>query len=187
MDYIEQVEKVFNYLKFNLEFDELEKLLNFKKNFNNDLNLIGCFLKDYLILHSIRKNFSNEELYNTFVLYFEENINNKKQILNKIIKFSKYYIMLVFENCDDIEILTSISTINACYCLECYPLVMKIFDKYFENRIERCVLIKKLHNISNLVLEKFENPNSNIDFYNLSEDNNKAVYPIDKIHERAVV
>ena len=187
MDYIEQVEKVFNYLKFNLEFDELEKLLNFKKNFNNDLNLIGCFLKDYLILHSVRENFSNEELYNTFVLYFEKNINNKKQILNNIVKFSNYYIMLVFEKCNDIEILTAISTINACYCLECYPLVMKILDEYFEKRIERCVLIKKLHKISNLTLEKFENPNSNIDFYNLSEDNNKAVYPIYEIHERAVV
>ena len=187
MDYIEQVEKVFNYLKFNLEFDELEKLLNFKKIFNNDLNLIGCFLKDYLILHSVRENFSNEELYNTFVLYFEKNINNKKQILNNIVKFSNYYIMLVFEKCNDIEILTAISTINACYCLECYPLVMKILDEYFEKRIERCVLIKKLHKISNLTLEKFENPNSNIDFYNLSEDNNKAVYPIYEIHERAVV
>lgn len=188
MDYINQIEKLFNYLKFNCEFDELEILLKLKKNFNNDLNLIGCFIKDYLILHHKKTNFSDEDLYKEFVLYFDKNIDNKKQILNNIFKFSNYYLMLVFEECEDVQILSIISTINLCYCLDCYPLIMKIADDYFEQRIDNSCAIKMLQAISSAVLDRFENSKEcNVDFYNVKIDENGTIYSKDKICERVAV
>lgn len=188
MDYIKQTENIFDYLKFNCDFDELEKLIHLKRDFNNDLNLIGCFIKDYLILNHKESNFEDENLYSEFVLYFEQNIENKKEIINNIKKFSKYYLMIVFEQCEDVQILSIISTINLCYCMECYPLIMKILDDYYEKRTDNNSTIRMLQSLSSAVLNKFENINDyNIDFYNVMIDNKGCIYSKDKLCERVAL
>ena len=73
MDYILQIEKIITYLKLNYSPAELLILDVIKRKFNQDFNLLGCFLKDYLILKTA-KNVDDSELYDNFVLYFEENI-----------------------------------------------------------------------------------------------------------------
>ena len=72
MDYIEQTEKLFKFLDFNLEFEQIREIYSIKHQFNNDLNLFGCYIKDYLfIMNGI---FSDDrETYNDFVLFFEKN------------------------------------------------------------------------------------------------------------------
>ncbi len=188
MDYTEFVEKVLSYLKFNLEFEELEKILVLKRSFNNDLNLIGCFLKDYLILKNNNENFEDCELYNKFVLFFEKNKSNKMKILNDIIKFSKYYLMIVFEKSENIEFLSIFSTINLCCCLDCYPLMMKILDDYFEMRINEITAYKMFQSILNVVLDRFESPDDyDIDFYNVIIDKNGSIYSKNKTLERNAV
>lgn len=188
MEFENQVEKIFNYLKFNCEIDEIAKIIEFKRQFQGDLNLVGCYLKDYLILEKIKSNFSDDSLYSEFVLYFEENLECKNEILDKIIKFSKYYLMLVFEECDDVQILSIISTINLCYCMDCYPLIMKILDDLNEKRLASSSAIKMLQAISSTVLNRFENPQDyDIDFYNVTIDESGNIYSnISQIERKAV-
>ena len=70
MDYILQMEKLFKFFEFNLELEQMHILLKIKRNFNNDLNLMGCFLKDYLAIQNSGTITQDENLYNDFVLFY---------------------------------------------------------------------------------------------------------------------
>jgi len=157
MDYILQTEKLFAYLKFNFARSEYTKLERIKRNFNADFNLIGCFIKDFLILKTGNRKIKDSEIYDTFVLYFEENIDNKENILNELKSKSEYYLMIVFENCENPEILSAISTVNLCYCMEAYPLLLQILDDYFNDIVDGNIIIKMLKSLVSIVLYRFEN------------------------------
>ena len=157
MDYILQTEKLFSYLKFNFDQSDYLKIDSIKRKFSQDFNLIGCFVKDFLILKLEKRNIPDEKLYETFVLFFEKNISSKNRILEELNTFGEYYLMLVFENCENPEILSAISTINLCYCMEVYPLLMQILDNYFNDIVDRNITIKMLQSLVSIVLARFEN------------------------------
>ena len=131
MDYVLQIEKLLKYLELNLEFQDMYFVKNLIRRFNNDLNLFGCFLKDFLIITNDGKISNDEEIYNDFVLYFEK--TNFKKTLLKLDDLSNFYLMIVFEECNDEELLSVISTINACFSLQHYPYLMKLMSEYQDN------------------------------------------------------
>ena len=172
MDYILQTEKLFSYLKFNFDQSDYLKIDSIKRKFSQDFNLIGCFVKDFLILKLEKRNIPDEKLYETFVLFFEKNISSKNRILEELNTFGEYYLMLVFENCENPEILSAISTINLCYCMEVYPLLMQILDNYFNEIVDYNTIYSMLKSLVNVVLYDFENTScQKIDFCSITIDN----------------
>ena len=71
MDYILQIEKLFKYFEFNLNLEETRILYKIKRNFNNELNLLGCFVKDYLTIKNSGNVSEDNNIYNDFVILFE--------------------------------------------------------------------------------------------------------------------
>ena len=93
-----QTEKIFKYLDLNIEIEDKITISKIKQIFNNDLNLFGCFIKDFLMIKNPNKTIEDECLYNNFVLYFENVItkNEIKKELLVIYNFEKYYLTIVF-------------------------------------------------------------------------------------------
>lgn len=165
MDYIEQIEKLFKFLDFNLEFEQMRYIYTIKRDFNNDLNLFGCFIKDYLI--AVNGKIPNDKnLYNDFVSYFE---NARLQYdLNKIVSligsYSKYYLWLVFENPEIKELETFINTVNTCCAIDSYPCIMRLIDNFINQKIDGKCFYEMLQFIVDVILERFENPEIEINF-----------------------
>ena len=157
MDYLEQTEKLYKYFEFNLEINLLRKVIDMKHNFNNDYNLIACFLKDYLVVVANKK-IADSSLYDEFVLYFEKEIKllPKEFIINEFIKYSKYYLSIVFEDFTDNDILIAVSTVNACFAIEYYPILMKTMDKYYSNLIDKKQFKALLDSIVDVAIKNFE-------------------------------
>lgn len=165
MDYIEQTEKLFKFLDFNLEFEAVREIYNLKHKFNNDLNLFGCFIKDYLIIVN-NKVSDDDNIYSDFVLYFESARKhyNDKDIINLLLRYSKYYLWLVFEEPEIEELEKPINTINSCFALDLYPCLMKLIDNFINQKIDGKYFSKMLQFIVDIVLKRFENPKIEINF-----------------------
>jgi hypothetical protein len=159
MDYILQAEKICKYLEFNLEAQDIKGIKNtIKKTFCNDLNLFGCFIKDILTLENSGKISDDDYIYNDFVLSFENCKNNNRELnfIEKIIRYSKYYISLVFEECDDRVLMNTITSINSCYSIEYYPFMMELIDNFTIGKIDRISYALMLQLITDEVFRNFE-------------------------------
>ena len=75
------MEKLFKFLEFNLETDKLLVLNKLKRKFSNDLNLLGCFIKDYLIIKTSGFVPDDNEIYDEFIIFFEK----QKETQNKTV------------------------------------------------------------------------------------------------------
>ena len=172
MDYIEQMEKLFKFLDFNLEFEQAREIYGIKHLFNNDLNLFGCFIKDYLF--TVNGKFSDDDnIYNDFVLFFENKKNNS-EIINSIKKYSKYYLWIVFENPVIKELEEAINTINSCFALDVYPYLMKLIDNFINQKIDRNYFFEMIHFVIEEVLKRFENPKIKVNFNQILNFENKS-------------
>ncbi|MBQ8634942.1 hypothetical protein IJ425_02165 [bacterium] len=159
MDYILQTEKICKYLEFNLEAQDMRKIKsNIKKTFCNDTNLFGCFIKDILNHENSGKITEDEEVYNDFVLCFENHKTNKTEIsfIEKIIRYSKYYITLVFEETDNRVLLNTIASVNSCYAIEYYPFLMELIDNFTIGKIDSISFALMLQSITDDVFRNFE-------------------------------
>ncbi len=159
MDYIEQMEKLFKFMEFSLELEQIRGLYSIKRNCNNDLNLFGCFIKDYLTVVN-NKISDDESLYNDFVIYFENAIQNStsEKIVNLLVEYSKYYLWLVFENPDIDELKKPINTINSCFAIDFYPCVMRLIYDYINQKIDGKTFSMMLQLFVEKVISRFEYP-----------------------------
>ncbi len=165
MDYIEQMEKLFKFLDFNLEFEQVRSIYNIKHAFNNDLNLFGCFIKDYLTV--VNNKVSDDcNLYCDFVLYFDEAKSKTKEneIVKSIFNYSRYYLWIVFETPEIKELETLINTVNSCFAMDTYPCIMRLIDDYINQKIDGKYFSQMLQFLLDIVLERFKNPNTKINF-----------------------
>ena len=154
MDYILQAEKICKYLEFNLDTQDIRAIKNtIKKTFCNDLNLFGCFIKDILLLENQDKDY--DDIYNDFVLCYEEK-TDKISFIDKIIRYSKYYVSLVFEECEDRVLLNTITSVNSCYSIEYYPFLMELIDNFTIGKIDRITYALMLQLITDEVFRNFE-------------------------------
>lgn len=176
MDYIEQIEKLYKYFEFNLEFNLMRSLINMKHDFNDDLNLIGCFIKDFLTAKNSGIVSDDEYIYNDFVLYFEKTKEKSNEIVEDIIAYSKYYLGIVFEDFKDKEILNVVSTVNSCYALEYYPHLMKLLDKYYNQKMDVNRFDMMLKFIVEAAIKKLEVDDCEEDIKNLETEINKTVF-----------
>lgn len=156
MDYISQIEKLFKFLELNFDARNMQMLLYIKKRFNNDLNLFGCFIKDFIIVNT-GKIPDDYNLYSEFVLFFAKNSLEKNITL--LDKYSQCYLMVVFEDCDNLDILEAINTVNACYMMEAYPDLMKILFKYYHQKVDIIHIKPLLQSVKDYVIENFGNNN----------------------------
>ena len=163
MEYMDQIEKLYKYFEFNLEIELMHSLIDMKHRFNNDFNLIGCFLKDYLILKTNKKPADDTYLYDEFVMYFENESRAlpSELIVNDIIKYSKIYLSIFFEDFTGENIMIAVSTINSCFALEYYPVLMKIISKYYSGGFTVQNFKILLDSIVDVVLKNFEQMEDN--------------------------
>lgn len=160
MDYILQMEKLFKFLEFNLETDKLLVLNKLKRKFSNDLNLLGCFIKDYLIIKTSGFVPDDNEIYDEFIIFFEKQ-KDKNEIIDEILRYSKYYLMLVFEESDNEFCLNLICVINSCFSMEYFPSVIKLFDDYYYcKKIDGNTFLRVVKLLSDNVIQRFELENA---------------------------
>ncbi len=158
MDYILQMEKIMEYLKLNLDIELMRDILSVKRDFNNDLNLLGCFIKDFLNLENEGKITDDENLYRDFVFCFEKYLNERHliELVSKFKRYAKLYLMLVFEDTKDRVLLTAIATINSCSMIEYYPFLMELTDEYQNNKIDKSHFILMLQLITDMVVANYD-------------------------------
>ena len=181
------MEKLFKFFEFNLELEQMHILLKIKRNFNNDLNLMCCFLKDYLSIQNSGVITQDENLYNDFVLFYEKysTIQNASMIFSQLYDYSNHYLTIIFEETSDDELATALSTINACFALDCYPFLMELIDDYNNKRLDSNSFYMMLQSLVDIVLKRFENPtNYNINLATLGKDINN--YILSNYSERLV-
>ena len=157
MEYINQIECLYNFFNLKLSSEQMKIALDIKKSFNNDLNLLGCFFKDYLILRNPCSIPDDSDIYNELMLCFEFS-SDIDELLDEIKNYARYYLMIVFEDIKHAEIQGIVSMINSCYELDVYPLIMKLFESYHHKKITLNKLIAMLKAIADIVIKKFENP-----------------------------
>ncbi len=169
MDYTAQIEKLFKYFDLSLEFENKVIITKLKQNFNNDLNLFGCFIKDYLTIKCPNKEIEDINIYSEFVIFFENiKIQEKNNELFEFFNYGNYYLTIVFENTNEINLQSTIGVVNSCFALDCYPYLMILQNKLNKKEINKNSYILMLKSISDAVLERFKHPeNSNIEFKNL--------------------
>ncbi len=160
MDYILQAEKLYKFFEFNLELEKMQKTLKIKKLFNNDLNLICCYIKDFLTLENNGQITEDNNIYNDFVLCFEKH-KDKNKFIDRLLEYSQYYITLVFEDTKDKVLLNTIASVNSCFNMEYYPFLMELMDKYINKKIDGISYALMLQFITDTVFENFEKQNEN--------------------------
>ncbi len=158
MDYILQMENLYKFFSLSLSAQNMLAMIKLKKDFNNDLNLFGCFIKDFLTIENSGQIPSDENLYNDFVIYFEKNSLCVDELIKKLKNYSSFYLSIVFEDFENKEILGYIQTINSCFALDVYPYIMKIFYDYYDQKIDDNKLNLMLKFLSDIVIERIENP-----------------------------
>ena len=158
MEYIDQIEKLYNYLECNLQLYLVRSVFKLKHNFNNDCNLLGCFLKDYLTIKNYEKTVDEYNLCEEFISYFEAESSKlpSEYIINDMIKFGNYYLSIVFEDIRNSEISIAASTINSCFAIEYYPILMKIMDKFYSNSITERKLKILSESLVDVVIHNYE-------------------------------
>jgi hypothetical protein len=160
MDYILQTEKILKFLEFNIELEESKAILKLKKIFNNDLNLLGGYIKDFLTIKNDGNISNDNHLYNDFVLCFEKS-KNKSAFIYKLTTFANHYISLVYEDTEDRILLSTIASVNSCFAIEYYPFLMELIDKKLNNKIDRISYALMLQSISDKVFKNFESEKEN--------------------------
>ena len=160
MDYILQIEKLFKYFEFNLNLEETRILYKIKRNFNNELNLLGCFVKDYLTIKNSGNVSEDSSIYNDFVILFENLKENHstKDIIEEFYNYSNYYLKIIFEEVENEKIEFALATINTCDALDSYPILIELFDKFYNQKIDSNYFYMMLQLIMDIVLKRFENP-----------------------------
>ena len=189
MDYILQAEKIIKYLEFNLEFQDIRRIREIIKNiFHNDLNLFGCFLKDFLTIENRGEVPDDDYIYNDFVLCFERQ-KDKQEIsnfLDKISRYTKHYLSLVFEDTHDRVLLSTIASINSCYAIEYYPFMIELIDSFTIGKIDSISYALMLQSISDKVFKNFESDKPfEISLIDLRQELEKIV--LNRKSERLVV
>ena len=167
MDYMVLIEKILKYFDLSLESENKILLFKIKQQFKNDLNLFGCFIKDFLIIKNPEKTIQDNYLYSDFVLYFEQftTQNEKQQALMELSKYSEYYMDIVFEKAQNQTLESTMCVINSCFALDCYPYLMMLMNDFDNEIIDSNSFIMMLKSISDTILNRFENSeNLNLDF-----------------------
>lgn len=170
MDYILQTEKIFKFLEFNLELTQAKAIIKLKKTFNNDLNLIGGYIKDFLTLENNGKISDDDYIYNDFVICFE-NSKNKVSLIEKLTQYAKHYITIVFEETKDRVLLNTIVSVNSCFAMEYYPFLMELMYKFLNKKIDSISYALMLQSITDTVFRNFESEKqANINLFDLRKE-----------------
>lgn len=158
MDYILQIEKLDKYLDFNIEAQDKLLIKQLYMSFNNDLNLVGCYIKDFLTLENNGKISDDEYIYNDFVLCFEKykSVNQEIAFLNKLLEYGEYYLTIAFEDTVDRVLLNAIVSVNSCFAMEYYPFLMELMDKFLNKKIDGISYALMLQSITDTVFKNFE-------------------------------
>ncbi len=161
MEFIEQIERFFDFLKSNLSDFEYESVSVVKEKFNNDYNLIGSYLKDYLTLKNDYLVCEDNKVYSEFVRYFTNCTNTKgtNYFLNDFCSFADYYLVLIFErkfhfSLIDNEILGYIETLNLFFAIELYPYLLEKLDRFLNLKIDRNIFSSVLKLLVDIVVER---------------------------------
>lgn len=173
MDYILQIEKLDKYLDFNIEAHDKLIVKQLFMSFNNDLNLIGCFVKDFLTIENNGKISDDEYIYNDFVLCFEKykNLNQEIDFLNKLLEYGEYYLTIAFEDTVDRVLLNTIVSVNSCFAMEYYPFLMELMDKFLNKKIDGISYALMLQSITDTVFRNFESSKAvNVDLNTLRNE-----------------
>lgn len=114
-----------------------------------DKDKISEFAKHYLITK--RGIWAEEKkMYSTFKLYFDNIDIEKEDILNEILKYSKYFNWFIDENCPDDKLNIIIKELNILKSDDMYSLLLILFDKLYEN--DRETLRKILDLLSDFMI-----------------------------------
>ena len=161
MEFLEQAEKLFNFFELNLSKTNSKLIIDFKNRYNNDYNIIGSFVKDYLTL---KNNFiitKNENIFCDFIEHFYSSVKKigQDETIKDFYQYAKCYLILIFERkfeFDEIdnEIIGYIETINLFFTMELYPYLLEKLYKFLNRMIDRKNFSIMLKFLVDIVVER---------------------------------
>jgi uncharacterized protein with ParB-like and HNH nuclease domain len=101
---------------------------NIEKNTNNK---VSGFIRDFLTLKE-RVIPNRDKVYNSFKKYVQNNYSEKQveDLLKELLKFSKFYNIIINNNDNSKEINKSLKKINNLEVTVSYPFLLEVFEKY---------------------------------------------------------
>ncbi len=178
MDYISQIEKLYSFFNLSLSIKEKQIVFNIKKKFSNDLNLLGCYIKDFLTIENNGKISQDNKIYNDFIVCFEKYCTKSESydFLTRVDKLGEYFLDIVFERSSHRVLSNAISTINSLYYIEAYPYLIELIEKYFNQEINGNLFNLMLTFLIDTVIKNYDNPKQEVlDYTKLKLGINKQI------------
>ncbi len=149
---LEPADLIRNYLLIASNINEQEVLyteywLKIERALTNDN--ISRFAKDYLV-YILYEDVRKEYVYKTFKKHFDSVGTQHLKILQELLRLSKYYAWLLFENCPDNKINSIIKYLNCLKTNDLYPLYLYLFDNLYER--DNVALQKIMNLLSDFML-----------------------------------
>ena len=177
MEFIEQIERFFNFLKSNLSDFDYKSISDMREKFNNDYNLIGSYVKDYLTLKNDYLICDNNKIYSEFVRYFTNCTSTKgiNYFLDDFCLFADYYLILIFERKFHFSLIDN-EILNLFFAIELYPYLLEKLDKFLNLKIDRNIFSSVLKLLVDIVVDRdIKNSQEEINLRILDYDINRML------------
>lgn len=142
-------------------------------------NFLENFIKDFLTVQSEGQVPKENALFNKFKSYYNTICKYKTptEIVESMVKYSKYYLSIIKADFDDEEIKEQIVILNENKGQDAYSYLMEVLDDYNNGLINRDVFLDILNMINSIAVKRnAEGKNSiQIDFANLSKELNRML------------
>ena len=154
--WLSEADKVRNYILMWEPTDVQEKLYKdywYKIEINTNYD-VSKFLRDYLTIKE-RRIPNKWKVYQYFKLFITKNEWSIEELLIELLKYSKYYKVIINSDDEDKEISKVLKRINKLETDVSYPFLIEIYDKLNEWLINKSELLKILLIIESYVFRRF--------------------------------
>lgn len=116
-------------------------------------NLLERFFVDFMTIQNNGIIPSREDLFINFVEFYRtaEKFQKKDLIIKNLMRYSVYYLKILFAKLTDDEIRLRIKKINAYDATDSYPFLMEVFEDYENANINRTMFLEILDTVINFI------------------------------------
>lgn len=160
---LSQADLIRNYVLMGLEPKEQAEIYNnywypMEQNFGQAgySEQFDRFIRDYLTLKSKFGSIPNiRDVYTSFKSYVQDRKSiSIKEIIADIHRYSKYFVLLAFEQEKDLEIKQALADINALKVDVAYPFILEIYDDYIQSFLTKEELVGILKLVESYVFRR---------------------------------
>lgn len=155
-----------------------QKTINVYKNLSMN-SFLENFIKDFLTVQNEGDVPKQNALFNKFKSYYNTICKYKtpKEIVESMVKYSKYYLDIIKADFADEEIKAQIVILNSNNGQDAYSYLMEVLDDFNNNLLNREVFLEILGMINSIVVKRNEEGDNavSINFAHLSKELNRML------------